>query len=162
MKIMNSRLNYFVIYPPLIFFEERSTAFRSAEKQKNRKTPNGNSIGGFLFTFTRERVSRRNHTARPLPKHPRDVLRALHGRERVMFMHDAPLTINFAQTHRQAKFKRFTFPIIIDVNAAPYRRSESHVSSSSNVYIVKRERDWFLLGGKKCLPRRHVLIQAPR
>src|SRR5882762_1491841 len=61
---MNSRLNYFVIYPPLIFFEERSTAFRSAEKQKNRKTPNGNSIGGFLFTFTRERVSRRNHNAR--------------------------------------------------------------------------------------------------
>src|SRR5258708_6452891 len=49
-----------------------------------------------------------------------------------------------------------------DVNAAPYRRSESHVSPSSNVYIVKRERDWFLLRGKKCFPRRHVLIQAPR
>src|SRR6266436_1681779 len=31
---------------------------------RNRKTPNGNSIGGFLFTFTRERVSRRNHNAR--------------------------------------------------------------------------------------------------
>ena len=42
--------------PAADFFEERSTAFRSAEKQKNRKTPNGNSIGGFLFTFTRERV----------------------------------------------------------------------------------------------------------
>ena len=33
--------------PAADFFEERSTAFRSAEKQKNRKTPTGTPLEAF-------------------------------------------------------------------------------------------------------------------
>src|SRR6266481_8047271 len=54
-------LNYFFIYPPLIFLKNGQPL---SVPPRNRKTPNGDSIGGFLFTFTRERVSRRNHNAR--------------------------------------------------------------------------------------------------
>ena len=32
----------------------------------------------------------------------------LSGRQRMMFVHDAPFAINLAQTHRQPEFERLT------------------------------------------------------
>jgi len=37
----------------------------------------------------------------------------------MMFVHDAPPAINFAQTHRQSKFEGFTFAVRIDVDTPP-------------------------------------------
>ena len=55
----------------------------------------------------------------------------------MMFMHDAPPVVNFAQTHGQPKFERFTFAACIDVNAPPNCCSEGNILATSDLHIVK-------------------------
>ena len=51
----------------------------------------------------------------------------LSGRQRMMFVHDAPFAINFAQTHRQPEFERFRLAVGIDVDAPSCCRSEGDI-----------------------------------
>ena len=55
----------------------------------------------------------------------------------MMFVHDAPPAVNFAQTHGQPKFERFAFAARIDVNAPPDCRSEGNFLATSDLHIVK-------------------------
>jgi hypothetical protein len=54
----------------------------------------------------------------------------------MMFVHNAPSAINFAQTHRQPKFESFAFAIL-DVDAPSYRRSERNILAASDFHILK-------------------------
>jgi hypothetical protein len=55
----------------------------------------------------------------------------------MMFVHDAPPVVNFAQPHGQPKFERFTIAARIEVNAPPYCGSESNILATSDAHIVK-------------------------
>jgi hypothetical protein len=61
----------------------------------------------------------------------------------MMFVHDAPPAINFAQTHRQSKFEGFTFAVRIDVDAPPYCGSEGDILTASDLHIVESKRNGF-------------------
>jgi hypothetical protein len=75
-----------------------------------------------------------------------------------MFVHDAPSAVNFAQTHSQPKFERFTLAARIDVNAPPYRRSEGNILATSDLHIVKSECNRPFRRREKLLPSRHIAI----
>jgi hypothetical protein len=59
----------------------------------------------------------------------------------MMFVHDAPPAVNFAQTHRQPKFERFTIAVRINVDAPSYRRSERNILPAGDLHIVKIKRN---------------------
>jgi hypothetical protein len=61
----------------------------------------------------------------------------------MMFVHDAPPAINFAQTHRQSKFEGFTFAVRIDVDAPPNCGSEGDILTASDLHIVESKRNGF-------------------
>src|SRR5215813_10765913 len=86
----------------------------------------------------------------------------LRGRQRMMFMHDAPPVVNFTQTHGQPKFERFTFAACVNADAPPYRRSERDVLAASDLHIIKSKSNGLLNRGEKLFPGRHVVIQASR
>ena len=76
----------------------------------------------------------------------------------MMFVHDAPPAINFAQTHRQSKLEGFTFAVRIDVDATSNGRRESNIMGASYLYIVKSKRNRLLRRREEGLPSRHVII----
>ena len=66
----------------------------------------------------------------------------------MMFVHDAPPAINFAQTHRQSKFEGFTFAVRIDVDAPPNCGSEGDILTASDFHIVESKRNGFSADAK--------------
>ena len=66
----------------------------------------------------------------------------------MMFVHDAPPAINFAQTHRQSKSEGFTFAVRIDVDAPPYCGSEGDILTASDLHIVESKRNGFSADAK--------------
>src|ERR1700693_6056698 len=81
----------------------------------------------------------------------------LRSRQRMMFVHDAPPAVNFAQSHGQPKFERLTFAVRITVYAPPYCRSEGNILATSDLHIVKSEGNRLFNRREKLLPRRHVV-----
>jgi hypothetical protein len=63
--------------------------------------------------------------------------RLLRGRQRMMFVQDAPPAVNFAKTHRQPKCKGFAFAVRGDVDAPSQCRDEGNIPAASDLHIVK-------------------------
>ena len=79
---------------------------------------------------------------------------ALRCRQRMMFVHDVPPSVKFAQTHRQSKFEGLTFAVHINVDAPPYCGSEANILAGSHLHIVKGKGNGLLSRREKRLPSR--------
>src|SRR6266446_1078331 len=80
----------------------------------------------------------------------------------MMFVHDAPFAIDFAQTHRQSEFERLALAASIDVDAPSYCRSEGDIRTASDLYIVESKRNGLFNRCEERLPGCHVRIETPR
>ncbi len=80
----------------------------------------------------------------------------------MMFVHDAPFAINFAQTHRQPKFERLTLAVGVDVDPPAYCRSEGDIRTASDLHIVESKRNGLFNRGEERVLGRHVRVETPR
>jgi hypothetical protein len=67
----------------------------------------------------------------------------------MVFVHNAPPTINLSEPHSQSKFQLLAFAVRTDAGALLNRRGESHVFACSNPHVVKVKGDRLLDHDKK-------------
>ena len=79
----------------------------------------------------------------------------------MVFVHDAPPSIQLAQSHREAEVE-LNFLAAAEVGTATDRGCERYILAGGYFYIAKGEFDGLGLAGKERLPRRHVGVQPTR
>src|SRR5258708_14641326 len=89
---------------------------------------------------------------------PSGSLRFLSGRQRMMFVHDAPPAVNLAKTYGQPKFERFTSAAGANADAPSYCRGKSNILAACYLPVLKSKGDRFFRRPEKRLPSCHVVI----
>jgi hypothetical protein len=67
----------------------------------------------------------------------------------MVFVHDAPLPIHFAEAHGQSKLQLFPLSVRVDASALSYRRGKGYVLPCSDLYVVKVKGDRLLRHAKQ-------------
>ena len=79
----------------------------------------------------------------------------------MVFVHDAPPSIQLAKSHREAEVE-LNFIAAAEIGTVPDRGCERDFVAGGYFYIAKGELNGLGLAGKERLPRRHVRVQPTR
>ena len=76
--------------------------------------------------------------------------------KRVVFVHDAPVVVDFAETHGEAEFERFARALGIGAYAIPDGGCEGHITSRGDFHVAKGKNNGLLRARQKQIPSGHV------